>query len=1075
MTTRIGFITVCFIMVVLVWNCRAEPDALVHICGAVYKDGKPDEGMSDLMMVNLSERSGIAVVTRNDMSLILDEIALSKFAGDSRMQAGLGRLFGVDYFVWINDTPNYRATDVVDGRTGRIRTVLLEEGIEKKSLAEAIPSLVDSVAKSLLKTAKSTESHLPSVSIILNRVKEAKSIDAELFAARLRQGLLAKDVVLLCRSFADDLVDERWCQEKGLLQDRSGDKAFMGTDYIVPIVINPKHIGVSVLQTRTGQKMGATELLLNPTTLDKLSHTAVNWIIERVKKGGKPLIKPRTAKRSLMPEILECFYKGILLHNEGRYLNAAEAFNRAAGTAGGLHEEREWSRSSFRLAGWPEIDKAIATDPTWGQYRARKAKRLTTHMKSGVAFIGVTTPADTSPVLSTQLGMLIVDGLHKATRSKVFTVSGLAHLRDEYDLLLGLDNTKGTTWDTAPAMMLNQLVTAHCRVKGDGYALSMCLVTNALPVGIHAVQVDLSQSREAWERAIFDGLSVLLSRDPPSPSWDVPLILDESETELVKRLNKKYSDWDYLRLLSRNPDHLEFLLQASPHGPVSHGMVNWLLRNLPDVPARPWFEMATITHPLGETIERYQALSVKYPDHLAGLFAKYNTLLMTVTIKTLTETQKDISRIIARSEQELEPYKSSHDGKWFVRTIDTMREIESSMRLALGQAGGKSTNLLRNGGTVHVPWGRVFPDIASPTTLPLLRDKLVEPNSAEKMLIDWSVYVVMRDNDRISANFMKKLTESFKDRQDLVQYLFLKYGPAFVILRRGDKHDAVFEEMFLKYTDVLITFFNSKAVPLRAYHSTCLLEGTRNIAWRFKNPSLPYVEATRQVQKAALRAFLDKRLLPAKSSSGVGMFLSSIEAWKNVEAREAIMLNIAKSWVGPVSSDRDALWGNQTEWLCNNATKQEQAKFFGKYVDKLRAKYRDKPKDRGVVYLYGQFVIVFLRAGEYDTAEKLIREILGWKKDEANKKHVDGIRPMCLFLLANLEHRNGNVPSAFRLAKQSLPSCRGGLLSFSSATNRSQYGSIKAMTVDLINRLRKDPNAPFRNPYGNPKGNGRRR
>ena len=91
----------------------------IRLSGTVYRDGAADEALTDLLIVELSQQEHVEVLERRQLQMVLGELSLSALADDAWRQTRLGRLLGVDAFVWIRLRGDQAVLQVVEAAKRR--------------------------------------------------------------------------------------------------------------------------------------------------------------------------------------------------------------------------------------------------------------------------------------------------------------------------------------------------------------------------------------------------------------------------------------------------------------------------------------------------------------------------------------------------------------------------------------------------------------------------------------------------------------------------------------------------------------------------------------------------------------------------------------------------------------------------------------------------------------------------------------------------------------------------------------------------------------------------------------------
>ncbi|MFA5107884.1 MAG: tetratricopeptide repeat protein, partial [Patescibacteria group bacterium] len=799
------------------------------------------------------------------------------------------------------------------------------------------------------------------------------------------------------------------------------------------------------------------------------------------------------------PEILKSLYAGMVLHNQGRYIDALPLIADSKSRKIHIDETEAWIVNCYRLAGFPEIADTVAIDKQPGQVGKQAIPTLGAQSEPGLALLGVTADAGISRGLAERLGMLLIDRLHEASGMTVLASEDIAGLRDEYDLLLGLDKVKGTTWRQAPPILLRDAVTGHLAPDKTGVRLRLCLIRNCNPTSIYDAVTSLPADHAQWRLPIDKAVSELLARrDRGSPVWSPPdVIVEEDQGRLLSQLETSFGSWIYLghyykpiteasptawiylylKVLTRNSDLTKYREQV----PWRMGLYKWFLRVLPEGhPDRPVLEFSVASLPLAgyrqwtpgalqKSRVEFQRIAEKYPEHFIGLFSRYNLALIDMTPANYSATQEQIGRLlpklmpfqsynsettqeqIGRLLPKLIPYQSSE----CANSIARVRRMNSALRYALGLPNGNPDDVMDCSSLITVHGVSSIALFAEGFMAQYLipRDKFHNPDSyflpktPEQMRVDLDALCCMRDRGTISARFLRDIIEKNGLDSDLTRYAVLKYFKVMTYTPNSPNRQGWPEADLCVvcpvFADCLKKLLARNPQPMSESGVSMLMGSTLN---KSDNPLLSgAAEKARQVFETAF---------PHVTVSEDQRRKSFDESWK----------------VGPL---KDSAWIDS----CSGWQKKTPIiEDYYPYLQRLHELYDNEVKSHVICRFYCQFGVAFFYGKRYDLSEPLFEQIVSWR-DYKNRPPDREVYAMSLYLLAWLKQRNGDTTAALRLSKDALAFMDEYPKNKYQFYNNMFYPSIplkgvfhgtrelKPMIVAFMKKLRENPKAPFNHPF----------
>ena len=1039
------------------------------ISGAVYRGNEPDLGLSDLWLAALSKQPTLKVLDRAHIRTILGELSLTGVDEDSVRQVRLGGLLGVEYFAWLKVYDDQVLLEIVEATTGR-GLAIISRSVAKGQFPEILPELAGQAVHVIDRPPITPLRGAPAIAFsnpFFSTTNAANQVAVDQIIAGLSKSFLNSGITVLPRRFVADTIQERWRQEKGLAVEVAGKQKFLGADYVLNVAIDTTNsVEITMVEVATGRRMGKKEMpsLDEVRAADGMKELN-QWMMGRL----TPILEQATVLPTAStnntyyaaPEILKSLYAGMVLHNQGRYLDALPLFMESASCKDYVFDETDaWINSCYRSAGFPEIVDELTNVTVVATSKIKTGISLCSQSEPGVILLGVSAAMGLTNGVSERISMFLIDGLHEALGKPVLASEDIAGLRDEYDLLLGLDKVKGTTWRHAPPILVQNEVTAHLEREGTGVRLRLCLINNSNPALICDVVTSLPDDCAQWQPLINKAAKELLARSKQgSNKWAPPKAeFLENYEQLLSQLKKSFSSWSYLKALSLKPDLMiasRYACKAAQKERGDYwrlGIEHWALRVLPEGhPDRPMLEFSITTSPMEArwlpSVDRefrpvFQAFADRYPAHIVGLYSRYNLLLIDMTPANLADTQVKISRLVAA----LEPFKNKQTQK----SIDAIRAMDELLRCALGLPGGKLGDIF-NEGLIAVngysDWGGA--DARSYyMCLPYYQygSPHLWPNSPEQVIVDLAALHILRNTratgsdklELIPASFFREIIEKNGADSVLARYAIFRY------FRLIDKKSPE-EEL-----RVVCPVFASSVCEMAKDEPDVIMNVTVErvmdcMKWWPNKPI--FADAARRVRQTLQG--LAQEPLPGSARTMID------ESWK----------------VGPLID---------TTWLsacdnggCNNS-EAAVMEYYYPYINRLHELYDGEVKSHALCRLYCRFATSFFRVGRYDLAEPLLEQIVSWK-DYKNRRPDERMHAQTLYLLALLKQREGDSPSALRLAKDVInyidENPENEYLLFKDVRidgivewRGSKVGSLKAATLAFIKNLRENPRMEFTNP-----------
>ncbi|MHC4176979.1 MAG: hypothetical protein ACYSWU_05710, partial [Planctomycetota bacterium] len=843
-----------------------------------------DEALTDLLVVELSQQEQVEVLERRQLQMVLGELSLIALADDAWRQTRLAKLLGVDAFVWIRLRDDQAVLHVVEAATGR-GIAVRQTQVGSDDLIGTLKSLAQQAVRAARAGPAAIDKNAPTLAIakpVFGQHGDKLSKATESALIGLEQQLKRAGVTMLSRRFLEDLVLERWMMDKGLTSAQRQQLPMLGARYVLAVRV-PEGAAqpvVSLLETRTGRRVGYRNWAAAEMRTDAGRGAMADWIRRRIdpqsqRRKRPPVPEPAKDDTPLQPETLAPFYRGMLLHNQGMYLDAAEEFREAIRSDKRFLEPYRWMQSCLVGAGFDEVSQAV------GDYvdRARKDKwRGISHPKAlhadpGVALIGLTTAPTVSSSLRVPTTMLLIDAMHEATGAAVFVTADMAQLRDEFDALVGLEHVAGTTWQRAPPMLFADTLTAHLEPRTDGLSLRLCVAHRLDPGRIAAVAVDLPQDHQRWQQQITAASRRLLAEAAAlRTAWKrPPLVLGEDDVPADELTLRNWSPLRYLKCVARDGEFVDNL--RYPHNIdwfenlIMPGLHRWFVRTLPDdSKVKPAVEFAYVSYYGGRAADfpaAMEKLARKYPRDPVGMIARVNLLLYGLDLDedNLRQTQAELEKLLAELE--------SHVPLTFSRyNLERYRDTNRLMRRALGmpdgggklRPGGRAWAQLSYGSPIRIGAGGTFPatlELPGPAT-----------DLQQRAIVDLAVLrCACRKQLDIPVATVKELFERFADQPSVLAYFSVTYSSKIFSnrIQAPTKEELrTLAELYPTHARAVIELLEQDPLPYNQ-QQVGFLVGVHPWLKKLEAQDAAFRKSRRQIRKAVLEAIAAgrfKRLSP---------------------------------------------------------------------------------------------------------------------------------------------------------------------------------------------------------------------
>jgi len=1057
---------------------------------AVYGEDGLDKALSDLLLVELSQQGGIELVERQQLELILDEQALVLLSEDAAQQVRLGRLLSVDVFVWVKLVGGRARMEVVEAATGR-GLVVQEFKLGDEGLEPLLPTIAAEAVKAASKGASPLDLDRPTLALAKPLLdakdgNQERLVEAAVLA--VADHLQAEGVSMLHREFVDQIVAEKWMVEKGFTIPTGDELPMLGARFLLATRLSGEDLQLALIETATGRRVGRRSLPLAEAETSAGALATARWVRECVEPGAvaqrphaRPVLAP-AADLPLQPETLTLFYRGLLMHNEGRYLDAVHSFRESLRQDLRFFEPLVWIRSSLEASGFDEVAEVFATyiETGRGDYSVGVHNPRAWNAAPGVALVGLTLKPGAPASLRVPLTMLLIDSIHQATGMPVFLTEDMAALRDEYDVLVGLEHVAGTTWQEAPPMLFTDTLTAHVEGEDGRLRLRLCRTQMLDPSRISSLSVSLDEGK--WKEQLASALTKLFDKDAADlPPWQPPpLIVAETEAELSQQLAQVWAQnpVPFLKLLALNPERFEYLGGSDWFtNMVMPGIHRWLLRKLPaDSPARPMVDFVYVVHrvhmsegDIDDYAAAFRTLRERYPSHPVGLVARFNLLLCESNQQNTAETEAQLAALL----EEFRPFVPDMIPE---DVFDKCCDTDRLFRRALGMPGGGEGKL--------EPSCLIWPSVGEGHSLRFIADCCFPAtisyhgqvtNSQHKAMVDLAYCrCVWWHRGDMPVDVVAWVYERFADEPDILAYFTATYA-AYLFWNRplqpdsDDARRAV--RLYPVYAGVVVQLLNQDQVPL-VYGDVLDLSHLHEQICRAGANDPAFQQARQQVRQAVTDAIEADRI---KGFSPPMLLFLMGELWPE-RAPEA--LPYLKKWADrSLAGDpfEDQFWRAFVKWDFRRSAR-EKAELYLPFYQRIKQLHPQPTLDRRTAWLYYDFALVFFQGGMFDLSGPILTDLSERAETDVSRPDDMTLRANVFYLLALVSQRAGRVHEALRMAQRAVEVIEQakpnqfmdlvtGVDIGGGWQGRGDKDYLNSLVTDLIARLRQDPKAPFRSPF----------
>jgi hypothetical protein len=625
---------------------RVWPGLLLFLLSTVLLAAQPlrvavvssSVDQSDRVAAALSRDKGLVVVERTQLDSLLTEDALDQAVAAEGTRARLGRLLGVDIFLYLRPLPasgNWQL-EAIHAPTGK----LLRSNTTAD--ADSLPGAAHDILRNL---DIPQMSNLPKVAVSDFQVP-AFAGPPELgdtgikLADALRIRLAENGVDVLDRLAVMHIQDEQVLSEQGFIETSHTLPPMLGADFLIGGQCSGNALRLSILAARTGKVLSERAFSSSTGAFPVISEDVMKWVLTNV--AGKAATQSYVWTPSVQVEALDPFYRGIDLFHQGKKFEATAEFEKAYLMNDKFAEAYLWEARCFDAVGLQplaEAERRFVVKTLVGRGISLSVRAIPA---DGITFLGVNGD-DADQPLCRKLEMLLTDAVADGSH-RILLPRSLATFRDEYDTLVGVRNSRGVTWDEAPGFLTGNTLSGSLRYANGRPELDLGIDDTVSGKRINTVTLGLPSDSSLWKQTIDTAIPSLFSGEEQGSASGAAAAREQlPNTAAIKALIPKEGNVAILKLAVKDPS----ALASDWHGlskPVwdlteflNFALGEYLLTKIPQNHfARPWIELQHITLYLPYSMQGFfyssrirdpyaelQGFIQAHPDDLPGAIAEY--------------------------------------------------------------------------------------------------------------------------------------------------------------------------------------------------------------------------------------------------------------------------------------------------------------------------------------------------------------------------------------------------------------------------------------------------------------------
>lgn len=582
----------------------------------------PSPDVADIVAAELSGHPGIAIIERSRAGALFDAAALNAISQDADRHRKLAAFLGAERILDIRraGTGTWNL-NIIDASSGRL--------LGSETAEPNLETLADAAARLLEKLPAKPPARGTAVAVLDFSCRAGTDETAALgllrLAGALRLRLMEAGIDVLDRTASAQIRNEHALSEEGWVESETD--AMAGANFLVTGKLSDDggHLLLSVLAAANGRIGGSEDF---PDPFAGAGRMAA-WVLGVL--GAKPGDVATQPVPFRQIEALEPFYRGIALAREGRDLEAIDEFQKAYSLNDKFTEAYLWEANCYERVGLAPLAFAMKSFVERDVMGKGISSADASAAIEGTTFLGIAGAGGRKLEVP-------VTGAAAPVMGRLFLPENLAAFREEYDALLGVKNSRGTTWAVAPGFLTKQTLSG--RIEKNDLVLELRETAPDRLLASARVPLDVggSVSPEHLSTAMrqLGGREEGSQEEPGVTRFPEP---DEASAN-ARILRQALEDpaalaarWQPLQKPSYElPRALNFALREH------------LLKNLPpEAPARPWLELERLAGflPYDPWARPYVAVAPdpvaelkkfvrRHPDSAPGLVAEYMLLWETV-------------------------------------------------------------------------------------------------------------------------------------------------------------------------------------------------------------------------------------------------------------------------------------------------------------------------------------------------------------------------------------------------------------------------------------------------------------
>lgn len=596
--------------------------------------------IADLVAAGISKDPEITLIERSQAALLFDAAALDVIAGDAEKQRKLGKFLEAERILNIRRVnPDSWELRVIDAASGRL--------LDSRVVAVNPESLATEAARLLHELPTQPPADVTKVAVLdFSTLPGSGTIALVRLATELRLRLAEAGIEVLDRTVSTQIRNEHALTKEGWVASPIASMA--GADHIVAgqLSKNGHHLRLEVLAAATGHTNGAEEFPFSPDDPSIESKRIAAWVLQKLETKSLEIVSPSAPSRQI--EALEPFYKGITLVREGRDLEAIDEFQKAYSLNDKFTEAYLWEAACYEKVGLIPLAFAlrayIERDVVGKGISSAEAYTDV----DGVTFLGIT---GAKAGLRRKLEVLVTETA-APLNGHLLLPENLAAFRDEYDALLGVSNSRGTTWADAPSFLTKQTLSGRIEADGDGQALVLELRNTVSDRLLALARVTLKADASTWPESLSAAIRKLRNQKDytaeDSPAVRIPLAAEASENtrilcQALEEPSGLAANWRPLQKPSYDlPRALNFALREVLLSkiPAGDGLRPWmeLERIAAELPFDPW--ATPYVSQIPDPISELEAFIKRHPNEAPGLLGEYMVLWETISAHSYKELER---------------------------------------------------------------------------------------------------------------------------------------------------------------------------------------------------------------------------------------------------------------------------------------------------------------------------------------------------------------------------------------------------------------------------------------------------